>query len=165
VTRTLSAPILTGIGQHITEPVYLVEVLLTIPLYWTTADATTWNGHDWQAVGLGIDGISETSARLELRNDNNVGSALVLNNTLRDTEFRIYLFYGSDAAEIFRGYGSDASVKAMEVSIELVANQSVNALEPRMRLAGPTFTRMPKVGDVIKWGGQFYKVTFDGDLS
>jgi hypothetical protein len=158
--RTLSAPMLTGIAAHITEPVYLVEVLLAQPFRWTTSDALSWNGYSWQPIGMEIEEIGETAARLQLRNDNNSGSALVLNNKLRDTEIRIYLYYNGDAVEIFRGYGSDSSVAAMTVSIDILAHRSANALAPRKRLASPLFTRLPKLGEVIKWGTESYQVTF-----
>lgn len=158
--RTLPGPMEAGLAEHIPFPVYLVEVLLTPPLYWGTAEISSWNGNSWQPNAVVVESISETGAHLRLRNDNNSGSALVLNNTLRDVEFRIYLYYSGDAVEVFRGYGSDAAVAAMDVNISLIGHRAINALIPRKRLAGPTFTHLPKLGEVIEWGPDSYKVTF-----
>lgn len=158
--RTLSAAILTGIDEHIPFVSHLVEVLLPTPQYWSTGGAITWNGHDWQAVGLEIDTIGETAAQIKIRNDNNFGSAFALNNLVRDTEFRVYMHYNGDAVEMFRGYGADARIAAMSVTISLVTNRQINALVPRRRIAGPTFTNLPKLGEVIQWGTESFKVGF-----
>lgn len=157
--RTLPPPLEAGLDFPITEPVYLIEVLLDAPLYWTTSDQVEWNTIVWQPVAARVLQLSESSARIELRNDDNSGSSLVLNNTLRDREFRIYLFYNGEAVELFRGYGSDAQVSAMEVTIDLQVDQASNTAVPKGRLAAPKFTQLPRLGEVIKWGTEFYKVT------
>jgi hypothetical protein len=104
--------------------------------------------------------VSDNGATIQLRNDNNTGSALVLNNTMRDKECRIYLLYNGDATEIFRGYCTDARVSLMSVSIDAVPYTSRDALVPKRRVAGPTFTNLPKLGEIIRWGGEYFKVTF-----
>ena len=158
--RPISAPMQSGIDDHIPFAVYLIEVLLTPPLYWATAEIPPWNGHSWLTAGVVIESIDETFASLRLRNDDNSASALALNNLLRDTEFRVYLYYNGDAIEIFRGFGSDARIGAMEVTLALHSHRAINARVPRQRMTGPTFTHLPKLGDVIIWGTDNYKVTY-----
>jgi hypothetical protein len=156
--RTISAAIQAGIDEHIPFVSHLVELLLPTPQYWSTGGAITWNGHDWQGVGLEIDTISETSAQIKIRNDNNFGSAMALNNLIRDVEIRIYLHYNGDAVEMFRGYGADVRIAAMSVIISLVTNRQINALAPRRRIAAPTFTHLPLLGQIIKWGTESLQV-------
>lgn len=158
--RTLSVDILAGIYELIPFPVFLVEVRRTPALYWTTAEIPDWNGHTWQTFGLTVASVTDSSATLKIANGNNAGSSLVLNSTLRDIEMAIYCWYNGDAFELFTGYGSDASVAAMEVTITLLRNRAANALVPYRRIAAPTFTLLPKLGQVIVWGNESYKVTF-----
>lgn len=160
MTRAVSTEFQDGMDAQIPEPAWLVEALLTPPLYWSTQDGVTWNDKTWTRVGLEIQGPSETGAVIKIRNDDNSGSALVLNNLLRDIEFRIYLYYNGAAIEMFRGYGSDSSLGKMAVTINLLPNRAINAKVPRKRLAAPTFTHLPKLGEVIRWGTESYKVTF-----
>jgi hypothetical protein len=159
MSRSVSAAIQTGLDAHVNVPVYLVEVLLDTPLYWTTSDAVTWDSHSWIATGLSVDQITESGGRLRVRNDNNSGSALVLNNTLRDTEFRVYLYYNTDAVEVFRGYGGGATITAMHTVINLHANRAARTKAPRGRIALPVFTYLPKPGDVLVWGDERLRVT------
>lgn len=159
MSRTVSASIQTGLDAHVNVPVYLVEVLLDTPLYWTTSDAVTWDSKSWIATGLSVDRITENGGQLRIRNDDNSGSALVLNNALRDTEFRVYLYYNTDAVEVFRGYGGGAVISAMNVIITLHANTAARTKAPRGRIALPIFTYLPKPGDVLVWGDERLKVT------
>lgn len=149
-----------GLTAHVTEPVYLVEILTDVPFYWTTGAPVTWDSKLWLSAALSVDRVSEQGASLSLRNDNNTGSSLVLNNTLRDKACRIYLHYNGDAEEIFRGYCSDSGVKYLTATIEVVPQKNTNALIPRNRIAAPKFTNLPKLGEVIRWGDEHYKVTF-----
>lgn len=149
-----------GLGAHITEPAYLIEILDDPAITWTTGAAVTWDSKDWVPAGASVPSVNEGGATIQLRNDNNSGSALVLNNTLRDLAVRIYLFYNGDAEEVFRGYCSHSSVRKMFVTIECLPNRSQNALVPRRRVAPPTFNHLPKPGEVIRWSGEYYKVSF-----
>lgn len=147
-----------GIDAHVTEPIYLVEVV-DLDLHWTTSKQLTWNSIVWQAVGLRVLSVSESGARLQISNTDNVGSSLILNNQLRDTEFRIYLYYNGDAYERYRLYGSEAQINSLNVTIQLAQDTSRNTMAPRRRIAAPTFTKLPRLGEVIVWAGQSYKVT------
>ena len=158
MSRTVSTTIQTGLDAHVAQPAYLVEVLLTQPLRWSSAGALTWNGEQWLAAGMSVKVADEKGATLRIRNDDNSGSSLVLNNRLRDVEVRIYKHYNGDAVEVFRGYGGSAKLSAMYAEITLHANQSQNAKAPRGRIAAPVFTNLPKLGEVIAWGGDKIKV-------
>lgn len=158
--RDLDPALEEGTEAHIPEVAYLVEILLDTPLRLTTSAALDWNGYTWSPAGLTIPQMEETAARIELDNSGNVGSALVLNNTLRDVECRIYVHYNGSAIEIFRGYGSDASGDRMRVSLDLVADKASLGLVPNDRIAAPVFTNLPRFGEVIRWGGEHFKVTF-----
>lgn len=149
-----------GLIAHVTEPVYLIEILTDVPFYWTTSAQVTWDSKTWLPSAARVEQIGEQGARVSLRNDNNTGSSLVLNNTLRDKECRIYLFYNGDAEELFRGFCSDSSVSVMSVAIDMLPSRNSNALIPRKRIAAPTFTHLPKLGEVIRWGTEFFKVTY-----
>lgn len=149
-----------GLIAHITEPVYLIEILTDTPFYWTTSAQVTWDGKTWLPSAARVEQISEQGARVQLRNDNNTGSSLVLNNTLRDKGCRIYLYYNGYAKEQFRGYCSDSSVSLMSVAIDMLPQRTANALIPRKRIAAPTFTNLPKLGEVIRWGTEYFKVTY-----
>lgn len=157
--RTVSATIETGIAAAITEPIYFIEVSLTTPLYWTTGAAITWDSKSWVPVGLHVDRVGEGGAQLSIRNDNDIGAGLVLNNVLRDTEFRIYQNYGTDAVEIFRGYGGAAVIEAMYAVITLHPNKASRTKAPRGRIASPVFTHLPKPGEIIAWGDDRLQVT------
>lgn len=158
--RATSTEFNAGLDAHITEPAYLIEILYDPVMTWTTGAEVTWDSKDWERVGASVPSVDDSGATIQIRNDNNSGSALVLNNTLRDVPVRIYLFYNGDAEEIFRGYCSDARVKKMFVTIECLPNLSQNALVPRRRVAAPTFNHLPKPGEVIRWGGEYYKVEY-----
>jgi hypothetical protein len=150
-----------GLDAHITAPAYLIEILISpSPFWWTTGAVVDWAGKTWVPSAAEVPQVGESGATIKLRNDNNTGSSLVLNNTLRDQEVRIYLYYNGDAKEIFRGYCSDAQVSLMSVSIDALPYKSQNALIPRRRVAAPTFNHLPKLGEVIRWGDEVYKVTF-----
>ena len=157
--RTLSEILQAGIAEQIPFISYLVEMRLPTPQYWSTGGPIAWDGHDWQAVGLEIDTVGESAAQIKIRNDNNFGSALALNNIIRDIEFRVYVYYSGDAVEMFRGYGSDVRIAPMNVSISLVINRQINAVVPRRRIARPTFSRLPQLGQIIKWGTETMQVT------
>lgn len=150
-----------GIAAHIPEAVYLVEILISpSPFRWTTGALMDWDGKTWVPTAMRVPDVNDSGASIELRNDNNTGSSLVLNNTLRDQECRIYLHYNGDAKEIFRGFCSDSTVSLMSVSIQALPFRSQNALIPRRRVAAPTFNNLPKLGEVIRWGDEYFKVTF-----
>ena len=160
MSRTISTTIQTAIGENVVTPGYLVYVGLDTPLRWSTVGDVTWDGVDWLAVGMTVDRLAESETRIRIRNDDNSGSSLALNNRLRDTEFRIYAYYDGDALEVFKGYGGEASITAFDVVITLHSNRSAKAKVPRGRIAAPTFTNLPKLGAVIEWGEERLKVEF-----
>jgi len=159
--RDVSVEFQAGLDAHIKEAAYLIQILISpAPFYWTTGALVNWDGQTWVPTAAEVTQVNERGATIKLRNDDNTGSSLVLNNTLRDQECRIYLFYNGDAKQIFQGYCGDSSVKQMDVSIEALPYRSDRALVPRRRVAAPTFNNLPKLGEVIRWGTEYYKVTF-----
>lgn len=159
MARTLSATIQAAIGEHVTEPGFLVYVGLGTPLRWSTRGEVTWDSETWYAAGLEINSVAPDKASISIRNDNGYGSALALDNQLRDVQFRIYAYYDGDAQEIFRGYGGGASISMDSVSINLYASRSDGTKVPKMRIANPLFTNLPVVGTTIRWGNDELKVT------
>lgn len=158
--RDTSTEFAAGLAAHITQPVYLIALFTDTPFYWTTGVEDDWDGETWVPNAAKVLQLSERGATIELRNDDNSGSTLVLNNTLRDKECRIYLHYNGDAEEMFRGYCSDSSVNLMSARIQVLPNRSQNALIPRRRVAAPTFTHLPRPGEIIRWDNEYFKVDF-----
>lgn len=151
-----------GMDAHIPEETILVEVLLEgTPLYWSDRGTINWDSKTWLPVGLDLDdNFTERGGSLKIRNDNNTGSSLVLNNTLRDVELRIYLYYNGDAKEVFRGYFGDMELDPEYATLHFESHRAANTLAPRKRIAAPIFTNLPRLGERIKWGGDTLEVTF-----
>lgn len=156
--RTLPAAVTTGIGLHITDPSYLVELLLDTPVYYTTMDAVDWDSKSWLANAVRLDGVSELGGTLVLRNDDSTGSALVLNNITRDKEVRIYKYYNGDAQWLYQLYMGETDIRKDEVAITLYATRLGQALAPRKRIIGPAFTNILAPGVVIRWGDERLRV-------
>jgi hypothetical protein len=158
--RDVSSEFQDGLDAHITQPVYLIALLTDTPFYWTTGAEVEWNSETWIPAAAKVLQLGDRGATIGLRNDDNSGSSLVLNNTLRDKECRIYLHYNGDAEELFRGYCSDSSVNLMLARVEVLPNRAQNALIPRRRVAAPTFTNLPRPGEIIRWDNEYFKVSF-----
>ena len=159
--RTVNATIQAGLDASVTVPVYLVECRMSpSTLYWSTGGALTWNSQSWQTAGLEVIRVNERGGSIRIRNDDNSGASLALNAGFRDIEFRVYQYYNGDAVEVFRGYGGKTTVSAMFVTIELHADRGANTKVPRTRIAPPTFTYLPKKGEVIQWGEITLKVEY-----
>lgn len=156
--RVISAPIQTGVDAAISEPSYLVEILLDAPLHYSTMDAVTWNSINWLVNGVRLEGVSEDGGRLILRNDDNTGSALVLNNVTRDKEVRIYKYYNGDAKWLYQLYLSEADIGRDEVSIAMYASRNADSVAPRLRIIEPLFTNILKPGSFIRWGDERLRV-------
>jgi hypothetical protein len=159
MSRAVSVNIQTGLDAAITVPIYLVEIELVAPLYFTTGAQVSWGGQTWDPVGMSVDRVAENGAKVTVRNDDNSGAALILNNALRDTSFKIYIYYNGDAEEIFRGYGGAATMRATTATITLHSDRAANTRAPRQRIAGPVFTHLPKPGEIIQWGDGSLKVS------
>lgn len=154
------ATIEAGMDAAIVAETLLVEILLESgSLYWSDRAQVDWNGETWLDVGLDIDpGFSDRGGAMTIDNQDNTGSSLVLNNTLRDVELRIYLHYNGDAREKFRGYFSDGELSTDKAILYFDANQYGAALAPRKRIAAPIFTNLPRQGERIRWGDDYIEV-------
>lgn len=156
--RTLPAAVDTAVGLDLTGPTYLVEFLFGSPLYYTTRQEVTWDSKTWIALGLRVDRINADSAVVVFPNHDNTGSALALNNALRDTEIRIYEHHDTDAVEVFRGFGDDVDIDGTETRITLRSSSRGRAVAPRLRVARPTFTRLPIAGATFTLGDYVIRV-------
>jgi hypothetical protein len=95
---------------------------------------------------------------LVLRNDDDTGSALVLNNVTRDKEVRIYKYYNGDAEWLYQLYMGETLLEKMGVKITLHDTKLGQTLAPRRRVIEPTFTRIIASGVILRWGDERLRV-------
>lgn len=158
--RTLPAGIEAAILLNHTEPGWLVEMLLSSPLRYSTGGQVEWNGYVWLAGGIHVEFSQANLPTISLPNHNNAGSALMLNNILRDVVCNIYLWYSPDAELYFSGYLSPADTSYRFTRYTAETTRSDRQVAPRRRMVYPTFTRMPAPGKVIHSGNTFITVGY-----
>jgi hypothetical protein len=156
--RPISTNIQTGVDAHITEPSYLIAIAFDPPVYYSTMDAVVWDGKSWGSGGVRLEQLSERGGVLVLRNDNNLGSALVLNELTRDVEVDIYKYYNADAKWLYRLYMGGAEIGKFDVRVSLHGSRTGQRQAPRKRIIEPVFTNILAPGTTIKWGNDVLRV-------
>jgi hypothetical protein len=170
MTRTLSVSVSAQIGQPITAPGYLLEMLFSSPVRLCSRGDVTVLGNDWLAWGFAVTGIGvdATSASqggaLSIDNTELDISTLILEEGIADRSIRIYTFYGDDPQDddpvlLFDGVGGDVEIDTNVTAIKVSLRQAKDGVQyapAKYITVEQGFSMLPPPGTVIVFGGQSY---------
>jgi hypothetical protein len=170
MARTLTAPVVTAVGNRVTLPGYLVRVDFAPPLYLSSRGPITWGGNDWAAwdievSGLSVDGASSAqTGSLRLGNTDYSIGALVLLQSVAGRGVSVWKYYGdapNDPLLIFAGVADDSTIDPDGGAVAIGLQQAGGATLfcPRTvisRAAG--FSQLPPRGTIINWNGEKFRL-------
>lgn len=135
--RTLSASLLAEQGLTVTRPGYLVSIAFSTPVYLSTLGDITWNGHDWLATdlrvqGLAVDERGAQNGTLSLGNADLAFGTLVLSEGVAERAIVVYAVWAGvvEPITLFSGYGDGCEV-GDRVSIDLAVTSRGATFSPR----------------------------------
>lgn len=158
--RTLPAAMEADILLTDTAPAWLVELELTAALRYSTGGEISWNGLTWYANGISVEFSAANVPTIGFPNHANAGSALMLNNDLRDVRCNIYEWRAGAAYKYYSGYLSPAGTHYRFTYFVADSTRSERAVAPRRRMVYPVFTHMPVPGTEIRQGTSIIKVGY-----
>lgn len=158
--RTLSANTTTKLADGILRPVWLVDINLATPLYYSSRGAITYNGKSYVAAGMDV---NLGSRQITIFND-----AFGLSSTFfaatSGTPVDVYLLFGEsgwatgDAEYLYTGeIGAFEIGPAIVLSLRDVAPRRV----PRLYPEPPGFNHIPPNGTEFKTTTGIYVVGSD----
>lgn len=175
MARTLTAALLTELGNPLTTPAYFVEILFSTPLRMSSRGTLPWNGNTWQSRDIGIRGLryemgsAQQSGNLEIGDVDLALTTLVLAQGIAGRSINIWKFYGTapaaaDPVQIFAGAG-DAAVmdeRSAGVNISLVQRSARELYAPRrMQTRANGFSLLPVIGRIVYFNGENFKLERD----
>ena len=97
--KSLSSALSAALGAPVQRPAVLVQIGFEAPVYWSSFDNLSWNGHAWQRAAVSLEGLQVlplmVRGTLVLGNASGAVSTLVLADGIQDREIRVW---GYDAA-------------------------------------------------------------------
>jgi hypothetical protein len=168
---TLDSTFLALIGATETRPLHLVEVMFSVPMRLSSADAVTWNGYVW-ASGRAVtvseithDGGGKIGATVTIGNDDSVMSGYLLNGELWiDRPVSIWSAWldGSGNPHVVlsvAGYGTTSQLGSMEHVGGVVGGPSLTDA-PRLLITDLIPWPPPmEENTLINWNGTDYVIT------
>lgn len=173
--RTLASTLLDALGQPVTQPGYLIEILFATPFRVSSRGSISWGGNSWGAFdvrvqGLGIDGsTSSQTGSLTFGNDDHLMSALVLNEGVAGRPITVWMFSGeepedADPVVLFSGIGDDVAGNPTQgqLTINLAQQAAQTLFCPRRRItADQGFNFLPPAGTLIVWNMETFELKSD----
>lgn len=168
MTRPISTEVSTGTVGPVTLPGFLVEIDFASAIFRASSrSAITWNGNVFvpfgmKVTGLGSDGKSSSSGKIQFDDLDNALGTLILGETVGGANATVWMFYGdgstlgaTDPTIIFAGYASDATfdINNGTLTIAFIQANGQTMYLPRQymtREAG--FNHLPPLGMSIAWG-------------
>lgn len=165
--RAISVSYETGISQPITRPGHLVAVDFSSPWRVSTRGNFKFFGVPFNAGGVDIRQLGQTSGQLVIDDLDRTFTAYALSESLPESRVRVWSFYGdpvenSDIAYwnpwlIFDGYGDDCvfDPNSGRAALTLVGASSRTLYTPRLRMTRENgFNYLPPKGKVFYFGGE-----------
>lgn len=176
MSRTLTAALLTELGNPVTTPAYFIEILFASPLRLSSRETLTWSGNSWLKWDVRVDGLSAEAAsstqdgRLVVGDADNTLAALVLAEGVADRTINVWKFYGSapaaaDPVQVFAGVGDTADLDpdAGSVTIRLALRGGTTLFSPRRYITrAEGFNFLPASGSLLTWNGETIRMTSEG---
>ena len=175
MTRTVTAALLTELGNPITTPAWFVEILFSTPLRLSSRGTLDWNGNTWQSRDLSIRGLGSDVSSAQQSGNLTIGDldlsvwTLIQAQDIKGRGVNVWKFYGvapapTDPVQIFAGAGDAAAMDESSggVNISLVQRSARELHAPRRymtRAAG--FPLLPVIGQTIYFNGENFKLERD----
>jgi hypothetical protein len=172
--RSATAATNNALTATVTEPIILVELGFTSVLRYSSRSDVTWNGLHWSGGRLAgkapfnfrTTQTGDVVGAVNLVNNDNAISAIVLNETARGKNCKIWYLYGvapyavGDAQEIFNG-DMDGATLADIATIELISTGARDQWTPRILFSPEFFNHMLPAGSEVAWGNYVFR--FDSE--
>ena len=169
VKRNLPADAQTEIAIDFTRPVYLVKMLVPSgTIYMSTGPQITFDGDVYNEGQLSVGNFvwspdGSQTGQLELANENNAASALLLTGTLNDVVVEIYQTYliaggGNTAPQLYvRGSMDGSTIGASRSIVNVLSTTAQTASVPtRYYTIEEGFNWLPIDGEVVTWGDEVF---------
>lgn len=168
MSRTLTAALLSELGNAVTTPGYLVEIQFSTPVRLSTRGTLPWNGNTWISRAVEVGGLGYAvdspaqSGSLKIGDSDMAMTALVLAQGIASRTINVWKFYGStpaaaDPVQIFAGAGDAAQMDPGSgvVTISLVQRGARELYAPRRFMTKANgFNYMPVPGMKIEFNGE-----------
>ncbi|MGK2899732.1 MAG: hypothetical protein ACSLE9_13765, partial [Burkholderiaceae bacterium] len=106
--RTVPGAVTTNAAKTITSPTWLVAIHWPAPdyLYLTSRGPVpiSFDGHDFDVLGVAVSNLSDNDATVVVRNYDNVITALVSAHGANDVPVSIYKYYETDGVLLMAGF-------------------------------------------------------------
>ena len=101
--KTLSGPLAAAVALTYTTPGHLVRIDFATPVYLSSLDTVSWDGHTWVTTdvtvsGIRADGRGRSSGEIRLGNADLTWSALLLGEGVSDKRIRVWAYHASATA-------------------------------------------------------------------
>lgn len=147
--RTLGAPLTAEVEKVATDPVILVAMGFTTPVYYSTRETISYDSKSWLAADMKV---SLTEApRLQIFNAALSFGALVLSEGTAGKSLSIYQYYNGNVVLLFVGEMGEATITDM---IDISCRPTPPSRTPRLYNIPPTFNHVPAAGTKIKTATQ-----------
>lgn len=161
--RDVSANQHAELVKTITTPYFLIDLLLDVPLYYSTRNQVTFNGHSYQTDrrisvgGLDYSPNGAVSSNITISNlDNAISTVLLLGD--HDVDVMIWTTHidstvvdSADAALLFSGSTNGFKIGSSSVSISLISKDLVK-FSPGIIISKHDFSHLPAKGTEIRSG-------------
>jgi len=174
VIRRLDSTTLTEIDTNHTKPVYLVKMMFTEGEYYVSSGkAITFEGNVYVSGQVNVGTFrwsnpGQQEGDIELFNENNSASALVLNNKVSDVPIEIYKTYvKSDDSNttpvlLVKGVMDEPVITPYSAKINVLSSRSLTEFIPRRYYTvSEGFNFLPSDGQVINWNNERFVLESD----
>lgn len=161
--RSLTAYTETEIAKLLTQPYYLIELMFSVPLYYSTLFEQTIDGNYYSSsrkvtianIHPDMNGDVKRGA-ITLDNVDNAISVVCLNESPAGLVAKVYKVYGTspssaDRVLLFSGVMGRAQMNDKTVKIGLTS-KGAETLCPGLVISKPVYNWLPAVGTIIKTG-------------
>lgn len=169
IKRFLPANAVTETAIDFTRPVYLVKMLFPgDPTYLSTGPQITFDSNVYQEGQVKVNSFrwnpdGSQQGNIELSNENNAASALILNGTVNDIEIEIYKTYliaaggNSDPYLYVKGVMDGSNVEPDRAVVGVLSTTAQTGFLPnRYYTISEGFNWLPIEGEKITWGEEVF---------
>ena len=169
ITRPVATDLLDASAVDFTRPIYLVKMLFPGgSRFLSTGPQVTFETNNYiegqvsvKTFSWNMDGTQQGS--IELSNEANAASALVLGSTTNDIPIEIYITYQLTASTFtvpqmyITGVMDGGDIKPDKATIQVVSTNAQSAFLPnRYHTPLEGFNWLPVDGEVITWGTEAF---------
>jgi len=164
--RLITSELAEEIAKGHTEPFKLVRIDFdAAPQYLSEGGTVEFEGNTYVGGGVQVGTFVWTPdltqvGTVELLNELNAATAIILNNQVLDTPVTIYETYRTDTgfAEptvIVKGVLDSPTITPTSSTLRVLASTSLSNIVPRRyHTVDEGFNHLPIAGSVISWGGE-----------